>query len=38
MTMVLITNSNDVLKDYNQVAEVGSQVDNLTKIADVKEK
>lgn len=38
VTMVLITNSNDVLKDYNQVAEIGSQVDNLTKIADTKEK
>lgn len=38
MTMILITNSGDVVKDYKVVANFDSQVDHDTKVAEVKEK
>lgn len=38
VTMVLITNTNDVLKDFDLVANNGDKVDHTTEIAEVKEK
>lgn len=37
VTMVLITNSNDVLKDYQPEKAAGQQVDHTTKVAETKE-
>lgn len=38
VTLVLITNTNDVLKDFDLVKNANDQVDHATKVADVKEK